>query len=250
MDGAALLGLVGLLLVKEAGLPIPIPGDLLVLGAGVAAAGAASAGAAVPAPVVLGGILAAGFVGGTIQFLLVRGALRGPLIALLGRLGLSRERLDGLADWLRRRGVRGVTIARATPGLRVGAISASGLAALPYPVFLAGLIVGNTVFVGAHFALGYVVGPPAVALIASAGGLAVAVVAFVGLALLGAAGWRILRRRRLVGATSRGGEVGAVGVTGAARFETGGLGSWAEAACPACLAVTIVSARANADLAR
>ena len=66
MDTTALVGLIGLLLVKEAGLPIPIPGDLLVLGAGVAAAGA-SAGAAVPAPVVLGGILAAGFVGGTIQ---------------------------------------------------------------------------------------------------------------------------------------------------------------------------------------
>lgn len=238
MDGAALLGLVGLLLVKEAGLPIPIPGDLLVLGAGVAAAGA-SAGAGVAAPVVLGAILAAGFVGGTVQFLLVRGALRGPLITLLGRLGLSRERLEGLADWLRRRGIRGVTVARATPGLRVGAISASGLAALPYPVFLAGLVAGNTVFVGAHFALGYVVGPPAVALIVSAGGLAVAVIAFVVLALLGAAGWRVLRRRRLAGRASRSGDTGTVGVV---EFETGGLGSWAEAACPACLAVTLATA--------
>jgi membrane protein DedA with SNARE-associated domain len=237
MDTTALLGLIGLLLVKEAGLPIPIPGDLLVLGAGVAAAGA-SAGAAVPAPVVLGGILAAGFVGGTIQFLLVRGALRRPLIALLGRLGLSRERLEGLADWLRRRGIRGVTVARATPGLRVGAISASGLAALPYPVFLVGLVAGNTVFVGAHFALGYVVGPRAVALIVSAGGLAVALIVFVVLAILGAAGWRVLRRRRLAGQASRSGDAGA---GGAVQFETGGLGSWAEAACPACLAVTLAT---------
>jgi len=188
---------------------------------------------------VLGGILAAGFVGGTIQFLLVRGALRRPLITLLGRLGLSRERLEGLADWLRRRGIRGVTVARATPGLRVGAISASGLAALPYPVFLAGLIAGNTVFVGAHFALGYVVGPPAVALIVSAGGLAVALIAFVVLALLGAAGWRVLRRRGLADGASRGGAAGTVAAT---QFETGGLGSWAEAACPACLAVTLATA--------
>jgi len=239
MDGAALLGLIGLLLVKEAGLPIPIPGDLLVLGAGVAAAGA-SAGAGVPAAVVLGGILAAGFVGGTIQFLLVRGALRAPLIALLGRLGLSRERLDGLADWLRRRGVRGVTVARATPGLRVGAISASGLAALPYPVFLAGLVAGNTVFVGAHFALGYVVGPPAVAVIVSAGGLAVAAIAFTVLAVLGAAGWRVLRRRRLAAATSTSSDAAAG--SSPIQFETGGLGSWAEAACPACLAVTLATA--------
>jgi membrane protein DedA with SNARE-associated domain len=204
----------------------------------VAAAGA-TAGAGVAAPVVLGAILAAGFIGGTIQFLLVRGALRQPLIALLGRLGLSRDRLDGLADWLRRRGVRGVTVARATPGLRVGAISASGLAALPYPVFLAGLVAGNTVFVGAHFALGYLVGPPAVALIVSAGGLAVAVIAFVVLALLGAAGWRVLRRRRVAGAMSTGHRAT---LPGPVEFETGGLGSWAEAACPACLAVTLATA--------
>lgn len=238
MDSAALLGLIGLLLVKEAGLPIPIPGDLLVLGAGVAAAGA-TASAGVPAPVVLGAILAAGFVGGTIQFLLVRGALRRPLIMLLGRLGLSRERLEGLADWLRRRGIHGVTVARATPGLRVGAISASGLAALPLPVFLAGLVAGNTVFVGAHFALGYIVGPPAVALIVSAGGLAVALIAFVVLALLGAFGWRALRRRRLAGGAPPGGGTGSIEVV---QYETVGLGSWAEAACPACLAVTLATA--------
>lgn len=238
MDSAALFGLIGLLLVKEAGLPIPIPGDLLVLGAGVAAAGASAGGAGLPAPVILAGILAAGFIGGTIQFLLVRGALRGPLITLLGRLGLSRERLDGLADWLRRRGIRGVTIARATPGLRVGAISASGLAALPYPVFLAGLVAGNTVFVGAHFALGYLVGPPAVALIVAAGGLAVAAIAFVVLALLGAAGWRVVRRRRRAAGPPRRSDSAA---TGAVQFETGGLGSWVEAACPACLAVTLAT---------
>ena len=238
MDSAALFGLIGLLLVKEAGLPIPIPGDLLVLGAGVAAAGASAGGAGLPAPVILAGILAAGFIGGTIQFLLVRGALRGPLITLLGRLGLSRERLDGLADWLRRRGIRGVTIARATPGLRVGAISASGLAALPYPVFLAGLVAGNTVFVGAHFALGYLVGPPAVALIVAAGGLAVAAIAFVVLALLGAGGWRLVRRRRRAAGSPRRSDSAA---TGAVQFETGGLGSWAEAACPACLAVTLAT---------
>jgi hypothetical protein len=34
MDVAPLLGLAGLLFLKEAGLPLPVPGDLLVLGAG------------------------------------------------------------------------------------------------------------------------------------------------------------------------------------------------------------------------
>ena len=47
MDPVALLGLVGLLFIKEAGLPVPVPGDLLVLGAGVAAAGDPASGGVV-----------------------------------------------------------------------------------------------------------------------------------------------------------------------------------------------------------
>jgi membrane protein DedA with SNARE-associated domain len=219
MDTAALFGLLGLLLVKEAGLPIPIPGDLLVLGAGVAAA----ADGAV-APFELAAILAAGFLGGSVQFLLVRGALRARVLAILTRVGVSRERLDRLAEWLRRRGVRGVAIARATPGLRIGAISASGIAALPFPTFLAGLVAGNTLFVGGHFALGFIVGAPALELIRGAGGVAAAVVAFVALALIGVAGWAWLRRRRRAGLPS--------------------AGAWAEASCPACLAISFATGAA------
>jgi membrane protein DedA with SNARE-associated domain len=223
MDNGALLGLVALLLVKEAGVPIPIPGDLLVLTAGVAAAANGAT-----APLALVAILAAGYLGGSVQFLLVRGALRGPLLAILGRVGVSRERLDGLAAWLRSRGARGVAVARVTPGLRIGAISASGLAALPFPAFLVGLVAGNSVFVGGHFALGFIVGAPALELIRGAGGPAIVIVGLVVLAGVGAAGWLWLRRRR-PGSASR------VGVTGLPS-----AGAWTEAACPACLAISLV----------
>jgi membrane-associated protein len=220
MDLAPVAGLVGLLFVKEAGVPIPVPGDLLVLGAGVAAS---SSGAA--APLELVAILVAGVLGGSLQFLLIRGAFRRPLLRILARFGVSAERIDRLAEWLRRRGVRGVAIARATPGLRVGAISASGIAALPFSVFLAGLIAGNTVFVGGHFALGYVVGAPALELIKGAGGVAIAVVAFIVLAALGAVAWAWLRRRRAR--------------AGGAVMDLPSPAAWAEAACPACLLVTV-----------
>jgi membrane protein DedA with SNARE-associated domain len=231
---AAVLGLLAILLVKEAGVPLPVPGDLLVIGAGVAAAGGVAAGApatsGLPAPMLLAAILIVGFVGGSLQFLLVRGAFRRPITALLARFGVGPERLEGLADWLRRRGVRGVAVARATPGLRVGAISASGIAALPYPVFLAGLIVGNTLFVSAHFVLGYVIGPAAASVVAAAGGAAIAIVAVVVLAALGAAGWRALQRRR----SARISQVTPV------TLEPAGYAAWTEAACPACLAISLV----------
>lgn len=205
----AILILAAVLLVKESGIPIPAPGDLLVLGAGVAAASAGPVGLLVLVP-----ILVAGFVGGSIQFLVVRGGLRERLFRILARVGVSRGRLEALAARLGRQGSRGVAVARTVPGLRIGVIAASGIAALPFPVFLPGLMAGNTVFVGAHFVLGYAVGGPALKAVGDAGGILAAIAAFVVLAGVGALGWSVLRRHRAAGADS---------------------GSWADAACPACL---------------
>jgi membrane protein DedA with SNARE-associated domain len=226
------LGLLALLLVKEAGVPVPVPGDLLVLGAGIAAAGpsiAATGGPAIPAPVLLAAILAAGVAGGSLQFTLVRGTFRDPLLRLLTRFGVPRERLEALAGWLHRRGAMGVAVARCTPGVRVGATAASGLAALPFAAFLPGLIAGNTLFVGGHFALGYVAGPAALDLIAGTGGIALAIGAFIVLAIVGAAGWHVLRRHRAASSAP---------AAGLPR-DAPSLATWTEAACPACLAVSL-----------
>jgi len=69
VDLLAIGGLAALLLVQEASLPIPLPGELLVIGAGVALAGDPPLAAAV-----LAVTLAVGYVGGSIQFLLARRA--------------------------------------------------------------------------------------------------------------------------------------------------------------------------------
>ena len=233
MDPLPVIGLVGLLFVKEAGVPVPIPGDLLVLGAGVAAAGAsAGAGAGLGGPLELAAILVAGFAGGSLQFLLIRGTFRDRLLRLLTRLGVSRERLDTLAGWLGRRGTSGVAVARATPGLRVGAIAASGIADLRFGVFLPGLIVGNTLFVGGHFVLGYMVGPPALAVVAGSGGAVVLIGVVVVLAALGAVAWAALRRRARDRAR--------VALEDRLGPDLAGYGAWADAACPACLAIALV----------
>ena len=232
MDPLPVLGLVGLLFVKEAGVPVPVPGDLLVLGAGVAASGAG-----VAAPLVA--ILLAGYAGGSLQFAVVRGTFRERLIRLLGRLGVPQARLDTLADWLRRRGAGGVAVARATPGVRVGAIAASGMADLGYGrTFLPGLIAGNTLFVGGHFLLGYVIGPPALAVVSGLGSAAGLILAIVVLAAIGAVGWTLIRRR----AASRG---GASPAGSGLRIDLAGVGAWAEAACPACLAISAYELRSE-----
>jgi membrane protein DedA with SNARE-associated domain len=223
MDPIALGGVAIVLLIKESGVPIPVPGDLIVIGTGAALAGdpALAAGGLVL-------ILLVGYVGGSAQFLLMRGAVRRPLLAMVTRLGIPRDRVDGLAARLRQTGFRGVAVARMTPGVRVGAIAACGLAALPFGAFVGGLVVGNGVFVTGHFALGYLLGASAGELLAGLGGLAAILVGLIALAVAGAIGWILSRRRR-------GGE-------GQLAF-----GAWADAACPACLTVPVFGLSGEGD---
>ena len=223
MDPIALGGVAIVLLIKESGVPIPVPGDLIVIGTGAALAGdpALAAGGLVL-------ILLVGYLGGSVQFLLMRGAVRRPLLAMVSRLGVPRDRVDGLAARLRRTGFRGVAVARMTPGVRVGAIAACGLAALPFGAFVGGLVVGNGVFVTGHFALGYLLGASAGQLLAGLGGLAAILAGLVALAVAGAIGWVLSRRRR-------GGEAQSA------------FGAWADAACPACLMVPVFGLSSEGD---
>jgi membrane protein DedA with SNARE-associated domain len=216
VDAAPLLALAGLILVKESGVPVPVPGDLVVLGAGVAA----SRGDLDPVVTVLM-LIVASVVGGAIQFGLLRSVARPALLRLLGRLG-SAERVDAQTGRLRRGGARGVAIARVTPGLRIVAIAASAIAGVPAAAFLAGLVVGNGVFIAAHFGLGYLVGEPVLAVVG--GALGPLALLGIGVAVIGAIGWLLLSRRR-----GRG--------DGAADAL-----AWTDACCPACL--TLAATRA------
>jgi membrane protein DedA with SNARE-associated domain len=207
----ALLAIVGLILVKEAGVPIPVPGDLVVIGAGVAA----SRGDLDPA-LALVAIVIASIAGGIVQYGLLRSVARPLMLRLLERLG-SAERVERQTDRLRRGGTRSVALARSTPGVRIVAIAASALAGIPAVAFAAGLAIGNALFISAHFGLGYVVGEPVVR--AVGGALGPLAIAAVGLALIGGIGWLVLQRRR--------------GRTVVSPVST--VASWADACCPACL---------------
>jgi membrane protein DedA with SNARE-associated domain len=240
MDVAPLATLTGLLLIKEMGVPIPVPGDLLVLGAGAATSGRPEAA------IWLLSILLAGYIGGTIQFFLVRGAMRRPLLALLTRLGVSKIRLDNMAETLCTGGTRAIALARATPGLRVAAIAASGVADLPARSFLPGFLVGNTIFVGSHFALGFVLGKPALGIASQLGNPAVLAAILIVLSAAGAIVWVRIRRRSTVAAAADGAPADGAPV----RLEApapgeGGFGAWADASCPICFTPAAVRAGAT-----
>jgi membrane protein DedA with SNARE-associated domain len=99
-----------------------------------------------------------------------------------------------------------------TPGVRIVAIAAAGLAAMPFTRFVIGLSGGNAIFAGGHFVLGLAFGSAAGSV---AAGLIVPVVAFVALVVVGFVGWRVIARRRSIVA--------------------GETAEWTDACCPACL---------------
>lgn len=225
LDLPALVVLAAVLAVKEAGLPIPVPGDVLVIGAGVAATHNG-----LPAVAIVVVLIAATVIGGIVQFVLVRGRARPAVLRLLARFGLRPTIVERGAARLRNGGAPAVAVARMTPGVRIVAIASSAIAGVAAVPFATGLTVGNGIFLTGHFALGAILGEPAIRLVSGTG--TALVVAGVGLAALGAAGWWLITRRRQARGVEprRATEGGAPALLG-----------WTDACCPACLAIAAVA---------
>lgn len=225
-----LLAIFVIMLFKEIGIPVPIPADLIMLGAAAsAAAGKFDAQGGVVAVFFV--ILIPMFIGGSVQFVLAKGPGRAFVYRIGKYIGLTQARLDKAMRAVQKGGTTAVTIGLTTPGLRIATVPASGLADLSTRVFLPGLILGSAFFLGWHFALGYLGGlalallslPPLVLF-----GILVAVIA------LGIVGWLVVKRR-----SARRGQALAEGET---------FADWADAACPACIAITLVRQERNLEI--
>lgn len=217
LAGYGLGAIAAVMLLKEAGVPLPVPSDLIMLTAGIQAA----AGAYSPAALLLVIELAV-VAGGSLQFLVACGIGR-RVVYRFGRwVGLTPARLDQAAARIRGRGALAIVIGLNVPGARAGIIPAAGLAGLRYRTVLPAMMTGSTLFYGWHIALGYLVGPPAIHLLARLhlplGWM------LLGLAALGLGAWLALRLRKAAGASGSG--------------TLARVRAWTEAACPVCLAAT------------
>jgi membrane protein DedA with SNARE-associated domain len=208
LDSYGLAAACVLMLVKASGVPIPIPGDVILL-----ATAARAAEGKVLLWVAFVGLLVAITLGGWLQFTLARGPARRLVVQYGARLGLTPERLDAVSRKVRQGGALGIGLGVLTPGLRTAVIPACGLTNMPLSVFLPGLILGSVVDLSLHFAIGF-----AGASLLTASPLAVAVViAVVGLAIT----LYIAHRRRANAAAA--------------------LTAWTQATCPVCLALEVVA---------
>src|SRR5262245_18328095 len=223
MDVDAILTAYGLaavfvvMLLKSAGVPFPIPSDVIML-----ATAARAAQGKLPLWQAFSVIWLALVLGGAIQFALARGPARRFIYRFGGYLGLSPSRLDRASAKLAKAGALGVGVAVLTPGVRAAAVVACGLAGISTGTFLSGLVAGSTAFLCLHFALAYA----GTALLASV----LSVLSpwlLVPLLALGLVVWIALRRRQRPKASLR--------VVVADSLE-----AWHEATCPACLALGAV----------
>jgi membrane-associated protein len=203
---------IALLVPLEAGVPIPIPADLVML-----AVGARVSAGDLPLWVAVLAFEGVAIAGTSALFLLARGPGHGLIRRVGPKIGLTVARLERATGLIERRGQPALAVGRTTPGLRTLIVLAAGATGLPARRALPALIIGSSIFLQLHLFLGYFLGSAALRALRAATGPALAVIA---VAVAGAiVFWLARRRRRRAGA---------------------GL---AEGVCPACLTLAFLSER-------
>jgi membrane protein DedA with SNARE-associated domain len=126
--------------IEEAGIPIPIPGDTLVMLAGTQRPHTIGHALAV-----IGVSSLAVFLGSSLLYLVVHRGGR-PLLVKYGKyILLDQRRLEQMEDWFRRRGRPAIIVGRLIPGLRIPTTVMAGVSDMPFQEFaltaaIAGLI--------------------------------------------------------------------------------------------------------------
>jgi membrane-associated protein len=146
-----------LVLLEEAGLPLPLPGDILIILAGIRIAQGEMQLVRTWITLELVTIL-----GSTILYWLSRRGGR-PLVYRFGRyLHLTPARLARMEERINRgRGVA-IFVGRLIPGLRIVTPVAAGVFGVPFRHFLPALASSGAVSISVYLALGMIAGPQAI----------------------------------------------------------------------------------------
>jgi membrane-associated protein len=143
-----------LVLIEEAGVPVPVPGDFLMIALGVHAREGR-----VSLLQVLVVLELATLIGATVLYFASAHAGR-SLVYRYGRyIHLTPARLDQAERWLSRHGVLAIMLGRVTPGLRMATVIGCGVFGVPFWRFLPSLAVGGFAYILMYTLLGFFVGP-------------------------------------------------------------------------------------------
>ena len=192
------LGLFLALFLEEAGVPLPVPGDVFI--AAMGAAGRTGHANFVVTTIV---VVAATLAGSAILFETSR-RLGQPFLLRVGhRFGFDADRAIKVQRWLRQRGAVAIVVGRLIPGLRIVLTVAAGGLGVGRMQFFAGTIVAALLWSAIYYWLGFVLGTGVAAAIKSAVGralgdpdVAAIAVTAAGLSVAGAVAMVLWRRRR------------------------------------------------------
>jgi len=183
-----------LLFLEEGGIPLPAPGDTVILLAG---AQIDRGQASIPIVVLL--VVMATLLGSSVLYWISRLGGMPVVLRVCQVLHIREERLDRLGAWIRRHRGIAIVFGRLTPGLRTVTTIAAGVFQVNYTAFLAYTALSATIWALLYILLGafvhsfyrnvahYLFRPSALALVLLAFVVAAATVAF--------RRWRASRRR-------------------------------------------------------
>ncbi len=154
LEHQAVLAAFVYLAVEEAGVPIPVPADFLMLTLGVRARDGTISLWQVIVAMECGTVL-----GSSLLYVLARRGGRG-VVERYGRfVGVGPTQLARAESQLTRRGALAIVLGRLLPGLRVLTSIACGVFRVPYRVFLPAMSLGGAIYITGYSLLGYVAGP-------------------------------------------------------------------------------------------
>jgi len=140
------LGLFFLILVEEAGVPLPIPGDIFI-----------AAAAALPKSnyfIIVAEVTAATLIGSTILFT-VSQRVGSPLINKFGKyIRFTPEKVKHVEKWFEKRGGAAITIGRLVPGLRTITPIVAGTFKVDYKTFWFYTAIAAFIWANIYFVIG------------------------------------------------------------------------------------------------
>ncbi len=145
-----------LVLIEEAGVPLPLPGDLVMVVAGFRVARGEMNLILTLFLLEFATLIGSSF----LYWLAARGGR--PLLYRYGRfIHLERDKLDKAEGWVKRHGALAIVLGRIVPGLRIPTAIAAGVFGIRYAVFLPAVAAGSTLYILFFVLLGYFAGPQA-----------------------------------------------------------------------------------------
>lgn len=149
-----------LLIIEEAGIPLPVPGDIVIMYTGYQVAKGT-----VPYPLAFFMILVAILLGSSILYYL--SARYGEAIILMfGKyIDLDKKKLDVVQKQFKRFGPLVIILGRHIPGFRIPITIFSGMSGVSYRTFISSTFISVVFWIGINISIGEKLGPRAAELL-------------------------------------------------------------------------------------